>query len=103
MKLNHEMCEEAFKALDIETKRWMICIAMELQNATEKHPNWPTDKIHAAAIVGEESGELLRSAIQFQLENGRYYEMHEEAIQTGAMAIRFLLNAPEIQVPKRKN
>lgn len=102
MKLNHEMCDAHFKELDIETKRWMICISMELQNATTKHPNWPADKIHAAAIVGEESGELLRSAIQYQLESGRYYEMHEEAIQTGAMAIRFLLNAPEIKFPKRK-
>jgi len=95
MKLNHEMCDEHFKELAIETKRWIICIAMELQKATEMHPNWPTDKIHAAAIVGEESGELIRAAIQYQLEKGKYYEMHNEAIQTGAMSIRFLLNAPE--------
>ncbi|HEY9362181.1 MAG TPA: hypothetical protein VIQ00_02885 [Chitinophagaceae bacterium] len=98
MKLNHEMCEEQFKCLDIETKRWIICIANELERATEKHPNFPKDKIHAAAIVGEESGELLRSAIQFEKEGGRYYDMHDEAIQTGAMAIRFLLNAPELKL-----
>jgi NTP pyrophosphatase (non-canonical NTP hydrolase) len=64
-----------------------------LMAAEKKHPGWVDDPIHAAAILAEESGELVRAA------NDYYYghcpdkaRMIEEAAQTGAMAIRFLLN-----------
>lgn len=97
-----EMCEGLFKEQSLDTKRHVAVILMELQKAEEKHPQWPTnqdggDFIHAAAIVAEESGELIRSALQFSCEGGRYYEMHKEAIQVGAMSIRFLNNAHELK------
>lgn len=95
MKLTEEHCEELYHRLDIDTKRWVVAILLELESATTKHPEWPEDKVHAAAILAEESGELVRAALQFTYENGRYYDMHKEAIQTGAMCLRFLLNAPE--------
>lgn len=37
-------------------------IADEVDRATSKHPNWPDDAVHAAAILAEETGELVRSA-----------------------------------------
>lgn len=64
----------------------------ELQRAGNKFPYWPDDIIHAAAIVNEESGELIRAAIQFTYEDGEIEEVKKEAIQTAAMCIRFLNN-----------
>ena len=31
--------------------------------AVVKHPTWPVDHIHAAAILGEEAGEVLQAAL----------------------------------------
>lgn len=103
MKLPGSMCDEHFKKVDIDVKRWVIAILMELETAEQKHPKWPTDPnfldipdfVHASAIVSEESGELTKAALQYTYENGRYYDMHKEAVQVGAMALRFLKNAPE--------
>jgi len=73
-------------------------ITDELLKAQEKHPNWPTDKIHCAAILGEEAGELLQSSIDYEYAGNSFSKRthHEnmiiEAAQTGAMAIRFLMN-----------
>jgi hypothetical protein len=67
----------------------------ELERAETKFPAWPDDLIHAAAIVGEESGELIRAALQYQYEQGEWQEVQKEAVQVGAMAIRLLKNLPE--------
>ncbi len=65
-------------------------IKAELERAESKHPDWPTDIIHAAAIVGEESGELTRAALQWTYEDGHIDETQKEAIQVAVTAIRFL-------------
>jgi NTP pyrophosphatase (non-canonical NTP hydrolase) len=70
----------------------ILCITEELQRAERKHPEWPTDPVHAAAILSEESGELVRSVLRWNYENKSFFEMQDEAIQVGAMAVRFLLN-----------
>lgn len=68
-------------------------IAAELDRAVSKFPTWPTDPLHALAVLGEEFGELTKAMLQ------RTYEPHkgvtledirEEAIQTAAMAIRLV-------------
>jgi hypothetical protein len=64
----------------------------ELAKAEYLHPKWPKDEIHAAAIVGEEAGELIRASLQNTYGGGKVSAMRKEAIQTGAMAIRFLKN-----------
>lgn len=92
MKLTHEMCNEQFAKADIDTKRWIVLVLAEIESAEEKHPTWPKDHIHAAAIVGEESGELLQAAIQHKYEKGQFWKMHSEAIQIAAMALRFMKN-----------
>ncbi|MHB8953537.1 MAG: nucleoside triphosphate pyrophosphohydrolase family protein [Pirellulaceae bacterium] len=64
----------------------------ELARAKAKFPTWPTDPLHALAVLGEEFGELTKAIIQ------RVYEPHKstaedvrtEAIQTAAMALRFV-------------
>ncbi len=65
-------------------------VLAELHHAEFLHPNWPDDTIHAAAIVAEESGELVRAALQHTYEEGSAAALESEAIQTAAMAIRFL-------------
>ena len=70
----------------------LVEIQSELDRARAKFPAWPDDKIHAAAILGEEAGELLQAALDYTYTNGEFERMREEAVQCGAMAIRFLLN-----------
>lgn len=65
-------------------------IVKEIARAKEKHPVWPVDNIHRAAIVAEESGELTRAAVQYYYEGGTLEAMREEAIQVAATAIRFI-------------
>lgn len=64
----------------------------ELLEAEEKFPGWPMDVIHAAAIATEEKGELLKAAIDFYYGRGTREKMLKEAVQVGAMAMRFLIN-----------
>lgn len=88
------MTTEHFEVLDPELKMIIGALIEEWGKATTKHPHWPTDDvIHAAAIVAEESGELIRAALQFEYEGGTYDALRKEAIQTGAIAIRFLRNS----------
>lgn len=64
----------------------------ELRHAETKHPGFPKDVIHAAAIVAEESGELIQAAIDHVYKGDHTDQMIKEAAQTAAVAMRFLLN-----------
>jgi len=61
----------------------------ELGSARLKHPHWPADRIHAAAIVAEEAGELVQSTLQTRYEFGDVEKEQTEAIHTAATALRF--------------
>lgn len=66
----------------------------ELRRAESKHPSWCSDAVHGAAILGEESGELTQAALDFHYNGGLAEDrerMRAEAVQCGAMALRFLL------------
>lgn len=67
-------------------------IEIELQKAVEKFPLWPTDPLHALAILGEEFGELTKDTLQLTYEPNKTNldNLRKEALQTAAMAIRFL-------------
>jgi len=67
-------------------------ILKELKSAEIKYPQWPNDIIHQAAIVNEESGELIRAALNHYYHKNQIEQLRREAIQTAAMAIRFLKN-----------
>lgn len=64
----------------------------ELERAKAKHPHWPTDIVHQVAIMVEEAGEALRAVLNSAYEGGNIEEVRREVIQTGAMAIRVLIN-----------
>lgn len=82
--------DEKIKHLDIG--HILSVILDELHSAESKYPEWPKDKIHQAAIVNEESGELIRAALQHKYEGGYDRNIQKEAIQTAAMGIRLLKN-----------
>ena len=67
-------------------------ILKELERAESIHPDWPDDPIHAAAIMMEEAGEVVK-AVNDAVEKGSDTEdCKTEAIHTAAMCIRFLKN-----------
>jgi hypothetical protein len=69
-------------------------VLSEVERATRKFPTWPTDPLHALAVLGEEFGELTKDMLQLT------YEPHKtsaeavraEAIQTAAMALRLVMS-----------
>ena len=67
-------------------------VAAELGRAREKFPNWSQDPVHAASVVAEECGELQRAVLQACYEGAEREKVRKEAIQTAAMAMRFLMN-----------
>lgn len=65
-------------------------IEKEIERAKIKFPLWPDDPIHAASVLSEEAGELVKAANDFVYHDGSRVEMVKEAIQIGAMVVRFL-------------
>ena len=79
-------------ATDKELRIAIFAIKRELKyNAELKFPTWPLDPIRGAAIIAEEAGETIKASLQAVCENGHLADMGKEAIQTAAMAIRFLI------------
>lgn len=81
--------------MDVESE--IQKIKTELARAISKHPYFPVDPIHAAAVIGEEAGELVQAALQVTYENGNWSRLREEAVQVGAMALRFLINIEHME------
>jgi NTP pyrophosphatase (non-canonical NTP hydrolase) len=69
-------------------------ITAELERATVKFPTWPTDPLHALAVLGEEYGELTKAMLQLTYEPHKTTpeEVRAEAIQTAAMALRLAMS-----------
>ena len=69
-------------------------VKAELARATAKFPTWPTDPLHALAVLGEEYGELNKAMLQLTYEPGEATaaDVREEAIQTAAMALRLAMS-----------
>lgn len=72
----------------------MMTILNELERAKAKFPTWPTDPIHAMAVVNEEVGELNKAVLQQVYEPHKNKdgldEIRKEAVQVAAMMHRFL-------------
>jgi hypothetical protein len=76
----------------------------ELNRAMVKFPTWPYDPIHALTVVGEEFGELTKEVLQLTYEPKKTNRtnVRKEAIQTAAMAIRFIMNIDHYEYVKCK-
>ncbi|AXG66431.1 hypothetical protein JA33_027 [Dickeya phage vB_DsoM_JA33] len=91
---------------DADNRRVMISkftheFVNELARAEKKFPNWNKDAVYAASIMGEESGETLQAALDYQQAPAHSDELKAkillEAIQTGAMALRLLINGDSFE------
>lgn len=69
-------------------------IRLEVAKATVKFPTWPSRIIDAGNVVAEEAGELSKACLQATYEKHKIADgdVQTEAIQTGAMAVRFLMS-----------
>lgn len=70
-------------------------IRQELVRATTKFPTWPTDPLHAKAIIDEEAGEIAKAILEHLYEPHKGVtraDIHAEVVQTACMAIRWLLS-----------
>lgn len=69
----------------------IVEIVAEVERAMRKFPTWPTDPLHALAVLGEEFGELTKDVLQLTYEPHKTNaaNVRKEAIQTAAMALRF--------------
>lgn len=74
-------------------------VLREVSKATLKFPTWPTDPLHAVAVLGEEYGELVKEVLQMTYEPHKtsYEAVKIEAIQTAAMALRFVASLEEYE------
>ncbi len=72
-------------------------VMAECDRARRKFPSWPHDPIHAAAVVFEEAGELQKAVLEHTYEphKSNLDDVRDEAIQTAAMALRFLRSLDE--------
>lgn len=78
----------------------MLEIGAEVERATQKWPGWPTDPIHAAAVIAEEPGELMKATIEsvYEPHKGSYKNLRTEAIQTAAMCMRFIQSLDDYEL-----
>jgi hypothetical protein len=65
-------------------------ILKELNRAKKKFPGWPDDSIHAAAVLNEESGEVIKACLDYTYSDGSMDDIIKESCQAGAMAIRMI-------------
>lgn len=95
----HKLLSDALYAREAGEVRGLSSVLAELERATRKFPTWPTDPLHAVAVVGEESGELVKAVLQavYEPHKSTTGEVRIEAIQTAAMALRFIGNLDRYQ------
>lgn len=69
-------------------------VLAEVERATRKFPTWPTDPLHALAVLGEEFGELTKDMLQLTYEPHKTSteNVRTEAMQTAAMALRLYMS-----------
>jgi hypothetical protein len=87
---------ELISAVGPEAEAVLQAILVEYLRARAQHPAWPTDPVHASAVLAEESGELMQAALDFCYGKDTHKRhMMLEAVQCGAMSIRFLKHIKE--------
>jgi hypothetical protein len=70
----------------------LALVMVECDRAEKLHSVWPWDHIHQAAIIAEEAGECLQTALNHREGKDSKQPMITEAVHTAAMALRFLKN-----------
>lgn len=83
---------DELRHLDLYELLSLGLIIEELRRAKAAWPTWPADRVHAAGVVAEEAGELMRAALQAHYEKKPAGRCSHEAVQTATVAIRFVAN-----------
>ena len=85
---------------EVEELRVMQQAFAELASARSRYPDWPTDIVHASAVMVEEATEVLKAAnnARWNHHSGTCEELRKEVIQTIAMCLRLLTETPALRV-----
>jgi NTP pyrophosphatase (non-canonical NTP hydrolase) len=70
----------------------MSAIYREIARATTLHPYWPQDQIHAAAVIAEEAGEVVKAVLDETYEDGPEDAATTEAVHCAATCVRFIMH-----------
>lgn len=72
----------------------MVAVEQEMDRAVEKFPGWPSDPLHALAVLQEEVGELTKAMLELTYEPWKtsHEQVRAEAMQVCAMALRLALS-----------
>ncbi len=70
-------------------------IIVEMDRVKRLHPEWPNDIIHAAGILLQEAGELMKACLDLVYFGGSERSVRNEVVSVAAMAERFMLYFPE--------
>ena len=92
---------EPLKRSEALIQIWQNILA-ELARAEHLHPVWPAvghrgDHVRAVGRMLEEAGETLKAVNDYEEGKGSLAHIHQEAIQAGAMAVRFLQNLDTVE------
>lgn len=96
-----ELVHELVEMLTYDEVVAVGLVLNELIEAKRKHPEWPADQVYAAAIVAEESGELVQAVLNAHFSGTSRGHAKTEAEHTAATAIRFIANFP-VELPTGK-
>lgn len=75
-----------------------MAVRIELRSARRQHPNWPEDMVHAASVITEEQGEVIKAVNNVYWKQGHdtIMDIRYEAIQAMTTLVRFLTETPGI-------
>jgi hypothetical protein len=91
-------CESASRKKVMTVEEAVSSIFEELRIAERNFPGFPIDPIHASAVLAEECGELQQACLQLTYEGGSIDHVRKEAVQTAAMAFRFLFHIDRYKI-----
>lgn len=72
-------------------------VCSEVEKSEVYYPGFPLDAVHAAGMVTEAAGALMKASFLWAYDGHDPQEIRQEAINTGAMAIRLLIHIHELK------
>ena len=74
-------------------------VLLKLDEMKVKYPEWPSNPLYAASMIGKEYSQLIADVLCLVLKSdySKISDVKENAIQTAAVCLRFLLNINSYQ------
>ncbi len=86
-----KLIEENFPLGADRCKEVVKLVIHQLSRAVKKHPAFPTDIVHIAAVVTEEAGEVAKAANHCYESNESIFNVEGELQHTAATCLRAML------------